>query len=126
MNSKFVSSALILSSALIAGTSFAFNGGALTREQVQASLVQARATGSLPAVGDEFVAVLPSATSTLSREAVKADYFAARAAGTLPAPVEGPTTFVSTGPSQLSREAVELDFFSARTAGTLPKVSDAF
>ena len=84
MKTKFAATALILASGLIAGTSFAADSGALTREQVRAEYFQARAEGSLPPVGERQLNNVKSAPSTLSREAVMAEYFAAEKTGTLP------------------------------------------
>lgn len=88
MKTKFAATALILASGLIASTSFAADTGALTREQVRATVLQARADGSLTQM-NEWVkntvnAAAKSAPSTVTREAVRAEYVVAKKAGYLP------------------------------------------
>jgi hypothetical protein len=120
MKTKFAATALILASGLIAGTSFAADNGALTREQVRAAYLQARAEGTLPQVGDGAVVYVKPAPSTLTREAVMAEYFAAQKAGTLPQVGDGAVSYVKPAPSTLTREAVKAEYFAALKAGTLP------
>ena len=105
MKTKFAATALILASGLIASTGFAADSGALSREQVRATVLQARADGSLALtsaeIGNASSAAVKSTLTALTRERVMAEYFAAQKAGTLPqlgeldALAEQPT-FVST------------------------------
>jgi hypothetical protein len=122
MTNTFTKSALVLAAALVAGSSFAADTGAVTREQVRAEFNQARANGTLPANGEGQTAIAPKvAPSTLTRQAVQAEYFAARAAGTLAPTGEGQEAKVAVAPSVASRDAVRAEFYAARKAGTLPK-----
>jgi hypothetical protein len=97
MNTKFVATTLILASGLIAGTSFAqvtdrsdatsmrleasanmnTSTSALTREQVVASVLQARADGSLARAqlneGERSKRTVQPAPSTVSVEQVRAE-----------------------------------------------------
>lgn len=76
----------------------------LTREQVRAEYVQARAEGRLPSSGEVgYVPPVTSSTSSLTRAEVRAEFFRARALGLLPATGEvgdvfqvGPNTSVLT------------------------------
>ena len=121
MKNTFTKSALVLAAALITGSSFAADTGAMTREQVRAQYNQARANGTLPANGEGQTAVAPKvAPSTLTREAVRAEYYAARAAGTVPPTGEGQEAKVAVAPSVVTRDVVKAEYFAARRAGTLP------
>lgn len=124
MKTTFNKSALILAAGLTAGlfasASFAADTGALTREQVRAEYIQARADGSLIPNGEGRNVVTKATRSELTRDAVRADYFAARQAGTLPPTGDGQEVRKAAAPTALSREAVKAEFFAARRAGTLP------
>lgn len=121
MKNTFAKSALVLAAALIAGSSFAADTGALTREQVRAEYNQARANGTLPVNGEGQTAAAPKvASSTQTRDAVRADYFAARQAGTLIPNGEGQEVRHAAAPATVSREAVKAEYYAARRAGTLP------
>lgn len=78
MKTNYAATALVLALGVIASTSFAGESGALTREQVRASVLQARADGTLLPVNDRSVRKAKSEPSTLTREAVMAEYFAAK------------------------------------------------
>jgi hypothetical protein len=127
MNTKFAATALILASGLIAGTSFAAESGALTREQVRATVLQARAEGSMPQNTEVQVIDYSSIPSTTTREAVQSEYLAARKNGTLPKQSAAAAVALMSGhsdaatPSTLTREAVTAEFLAARKNGTLPK-----
>ena len=120
MKTKFAATALILASGLIAGTSFAADNGALTREQVRAAYLQARAEGTLPQADNGQVIYVKPAHNSLTREAVTAEYLAARKAGTLPQADNGQVSYVKPAPSTLTREAVRAEYLAAWKAGTLP------
>jgi Domain of unknown function (DUF4148) len=124
MKNTFNKSALILAAGLTAGlfasASFAAGAGGLTREQVRAEYLQARAAGTLPPTVDGQIVVAKATRSELTREAVIADYVAARAAGKLPPTVDGQIVVTKAPSSGLTREAVIADYVAARAAGTLP------
>jgi hypothetical protein len=125
MKTKFVTSGLILASSLIAGTSFAADNVTLSREQVSAAYLQARAEGSLPAMGDAPVFYVKAVPSTMTRDAVTAEYVAAQKAGTLPALGDSQVVAeVKSEPSTLTRTAVRAEYVAARLAGTLPQVGE--
>lgn len=87
MKTKFAATALILASGLLAGNSFAADNGPLTREQVRATVLQARADGSLEQMNEGVKNAFKAAKATpsaVTREAVMAEYYAAQKAGTLP------------------------------------------
>lgn len=87
MKTKFAATALILASGLIASTGFAADSGALSREQVRATVLQARADGSLASASAEIgnaVNAVNATPSSQTRERIMAEYFAAQKAGTLP------------------------------------------
>lgn len=99
MNTKFATSALILASTLIAGTSFAQTFQEADRH-------------------------IPTGPSTLTREAVKADYRAAKNAGGLPPAVEGQDYNVQSANTSLTREAVKADYQATKRAGSLPQINN--
>ena len=76
MKTKFAATALILASGLIASTGFAADSGALSREQVRATVLQARADGSLALasaeIGNASSAAVKSTLTALTRERVMA------------------------------------------------------
>jgi hypothetical protein len=80
MKNSLIATALILSSSLFAGSAFAAETG-LTREQVVASVLQARADGSLLPINDRGVIRAKAAASSLTRAAVMAEYQASVPAG---------------------------------------------
>jgi hypothetical protein len=121
MNTKFAATALILASGLIAGTSFAAESGTLSRAQVRAAYVQARAEGKLPQNTEVQVIDYSSIPSTTTREAVKAEYLVAKKAGVLPQNTEVQVTNYSSIPSATTREAVKAEYLVAKKTGTLPK-----
>ncbi len=82
MKNSILATALILSSSLLAGSAFAADAP-LTREQVRASVLQARADGSLLPINDKGVIQAKAAPSSLTREQVQASVLQARADGTL-------------------------------------------
>ena len=124
MKTKFAATALILASGLIAGNSFAADAGALTREQVRADYLQARAEGSLPPIGEGQVVNAKSAPSTMTREAVMAEYLSAKKAGTLLPIGEGQMVQLESAPSTLTREAVKTEYLAAKKAGNLPQIGE--
>lgn len=123
-SSKIVTSSLIALSALVASSAFA---GGLTRDQVQADFLAARAAGALPVYVDGQVTPLPAGDSTLTRAQVEAEYVRAAKAGALPSQVvDGAPdrTSVLLTPSTASRDAVRADFLKAQHDGTLPQFID--
>jgi len=117
--------AATLAAGLFAGNSFAADQAGLSREQVRAAYVQARAEGSLAPIGEAQAPVAAKVTvSTLTREAVRADYLAAQKAGTLAPIGEATEVRVNLAPSALTRAEVKAEYFSARKAGTLPTLGD--
>lgn len=89
MKITFFATALVLTAALSAATSFAgateVSNGTLTREAVRADYFAAQKNGTLPPIGERDAGLASrSATNTLTREAVRAEYFAAQKDGTLP------------------------------------------
>jgi hypothetical protein len=81
MKKSLIATALILSTSLIASSAFAADAGTLTREQVRASVLQARADGSLLPINDKAVIRAKAAPSSLTRAAVMAEYQASIPAG---------------------------------------------
>lgn len=101
MKNTFITTALVLTAALSASSSFAAY-----------SVPQNRLNNV--ATSSHFA---KSAPSVLSREEVKADYFQAQKAGTLPAMGEGSGVREQVSSSTLTREAVKLEALQARKAG---------
>ena len=95
MKTHYATTALALATALIAGSGFAAEGGALSREQVRAEFLQARADGTLVPVNEQGMLPAMAIPSSVTRAAVMADtlaasksakpYFANRSAEFLPA-----------------------------------------
>ncbi|CAN7766159.1 DUF4148 domain-containing protein [Pseudorhodoferax sp. LjRoot39] len=83
----------------------------LTREQVRAEYLQARAEGRLPPTGEVgYVPPVTSGTSSLTRAEVRAEFLKARAMGTLPATGEVGDVFqVGPSTSTLTRAEVLRD-----------------
>ena len=83
----------------------------LTREQVRAEYLQARAEGKLPPTGKVgYVPPVTSSTSSLTRAEVRAEFFRARSLGLLPATGEVGDVFqVSPSTSTLTRAEVLRD-----------------
>ena len=123
MKNTFNKSALIVAVGLIAGSSFATDTGSLTREQVRAEFLAARANGTLPPNGEGQVLTAERSSSTQTRESVQADFFAARKAGTLTPNGEGQEARAVVAPSYVTRIAVMADYIVARKSGIVPKNS---
>jgi hypothetical protein len=108
MKNTFATAALVLATSLIASTAFAADAGALTREQVRASVLQARADGSLNLVNEGAKrSVITS--SNVTRDAVVAEYQAAKKAGTLYSANEPGEQFVAPAASVRSRADVRAE-----------------
>lgn len=100
MKNAFVTTALILTATLSAGSSFAAYSTPQTRlNNVETSSFFAK-----------------SAPSVLSRDAVKAEFFAAQKAGALPAMGEGASVKESSVSSTLTRAAVQAELSQAQKA----------
>ncbi len=125
MKSVFTKSALVLAMGLVAGASFAADSTPVSREQVRAAYLQARADGSLPATGEAQLSTLKPATISLSRDAVRADYRAARLSGTVAPTGEAQEIVAKAAPSAVTRDAVKAEYFAARKAGTLSRTGEA-
>ena len=114
-NTKNLLAALLLAVAGIASGTAAAEG--LTRDQVRAEVLAARAAGTLSSGGEGYQAIDHATLSTRSRADVKADLAAARAAGTLHAGEAYPGPFPEAKP--VARAAVRAELAAARAAGTL-------
>ncbi|MES2264509.1 MAG: DUF4148 domain-containing protein [Pseudomonadota bacterium] len=91
--------------------------GGLTREQVKADVLRARAAGELE-FNDYTYPVIASEPSGLTREQVKAEVLRARAAGELDFNDYEYPVIVS-APSGKTREQVRAEVIAARAAGEL-------
>ncbi len=112
MNTKLLTSALIVAAGFAAGSSFAQNAPVLTRDQVTAQYIQAREQGNLAPTGEvQFQAKAPSAsTSGLTREAVHSAVLQANRNGALAERGEGADIgYVASGPSTTTRAAVRAE-----------------
>lgn len=113
MNTKLLTSALIVAAGLAAGSSFAQNAPVLTRDQVSAQYVQARAQGTLAPTGEvQFQAVAPTASSSgLSRDAVHSAVLQAASNGALAQRGEGADIgyVAATAPSTVTRASVRAE-----------------
>lgn len=122
-SSKFATASLIALAALSAGTAFAADGSTgLTREQVHAEYLAARAAGTLPVIGEVGLSTV-DVKSNQTRAQVRADYFQAVKDGTLPVTGEVAVSIqnVATTPSTKTRAEVRADYFKAVKNGTLPR-----
>jgi hypothetical protein len=125
MKNVFATTALILACGLSATASFASpTSEPLSRTQVRAAYLDARANGAVPAYSESASVQQQSAPSTVTRAAVKADYFAARKAGSLPAIGEAEAVYTTSVSSTLTRAAVKAEYLAAQKAGTLPATAD--
>jgi hypothetical protein len=95
----------------------------LTREQVRAEVLAARAAGTLGSGGEGYQGQVFETTSTLTRAEVRAQLAAARAAGALyeGEAYPGPAGLLSPAPaaSPLTRAQVRAELAAARAAGTV-------
>ena len=124
MKTSFAAAALIIVSGLSATASFATDSTPLTRAQVRAEVLQARANGTMPASGDGDVVMVKLSPSTLTRAAVKADYLQAQKDGTLPNWGDATPIQAVSAPSTLTRAAVKAEYLQAKKDGTLPAMDD--
>ena len=110
-------------SVLALATSAAFAAPALTRAEVNAATLSARAAGTLVPAGEGIETRAPALANNaaLTRSAVMADVLAARAAGQLVAAGEGsePATLSASGGPVLARASVKADVLAARASGSL-------
>ena len=114
MNTTNTIAALLLAiTALVSGTAAAEG---LTRAQVRAEVLAARAAGTLSSGGEGYQANVFT-PSTRSRADVQADLAAARAAGTQFEGEAYPGPFPAAQP--VARADVRADLAAARAAGTL-------
>jgi Domain of unknown function (DUF4148) len=117
---------IIASVSMIAAASGAFAAqdatspdSSLTREQVRAELIQARAAGELEINDGTFPFTPKEAPSNVTREEVTAETLRARAAGELEIN-DGTFPFMTEeAPSTLTREQVRAEVGRARNAGEL-------
>lgn len=117
MNIKHIIAAVSLSTAAFAGATAAQADEGLTRAQVRAELVHARAAGLLDQ-SDAAYPVIPATTSHLSRADVRAQIALARADGTLNvSDADYPRIVEPAG--TLTRAQVKADVVAARAAGLL-------
>lgn len=95
----------------------------LTREQVRAEVLAARAAGTLGSGGEGYQALVFDTPSTLTRAEVRAQLAAARAAGALyeGEAYPGPVHLLPAAPAanQLTRAQVQAELAAARAAGTI-------
>jgi len=113
MNIKHLAAA----AALMTAAGFALADGDVTRAQVQAELVQARAAGLLD-TNDATFPVIPAVASTLTRAQVQAQVVQARAAGQLDISDATYPVIASSG-AAASRADVRAQVLQARAAGQL-------
>ena len=128
MNAKqmFVASVMVASiAAAWAPTAHADSG--LTRADVKAQVLQARAQGLLRPAG-EAVEPFSAITSgqTRSREQVRAEVLQARASGTLIPAGEAVAPFETPMPSILARATVKEEYRMARMRGELTPGGEGF
>ena len=99
----------------------AHTASVLTRDQVKAEVVKARASGELLPAGEGYVGVPSPATSSVARADIKAQVIAARAAGELqPAGEADARSYaVFQVASTRSRADVKAEVIAARQAGEL-------
>ena len=115
--------------ALVASVSFADDitvdkipsGSTLTRAQVKASVLQARASGQLLPAGEGYNGIPVPTTSNLARSEVKREVLSARASGQLLPAGESDQQAVAelAAPSTLSRADVKAEVLAARKTGDL-------
>jgi hypothetical protein len=118
MKNSLIATALILSSSLIAGSAFAAEDGPLTREQVIASVLQARADGTLLPINDKGVIRAKAAPSSLTREQVQASVLQARADGSLLPINDKGVIRAKAAPSAVTRVAVRAEAIVAARVHT--------
>ena len=110
-------------SVLALATSAAFAAPPLTRAEVNAATLSARAAGTLVPAGEGIATRAPALdnNAALTRSAVMADVLAARAAGQLVAAGEGsePARLNAFSGPVLARASVKADVLAARAAGEL-------
>ena len=112
MNTKLITSALIVVAGFAAGSSFAQNTALPTRAQLTAQYIQARAQGTLPPTGEvQFQAVAAAASNSgLTRDAVHSAVLQAARNGTLAERGEGADFGrLASGPSTTTRAAVQAE-----------------
>lgn len=121
MNTKTIIAASLLS-LLAAGSAFAQTAsGGLTREQVRAELMRARAAGEIPE-NEVQLSALPigKSTSTVTRAQVIAEYYRARANGEIATnDTDYPKMPATT--STVTREQVKAELAAARARGEIPQ-----
>jgi hypothetical protein len=99
----------------------AHSASVLTRDQVKATVLKARASGELLAAGEGYVGVPVAVTSNVARSDIKGQVIAARAAGELQAVGEADprSDRVFQVASTRSRADVKAEVIAARQAGQL-------
>jgi len=100
----------------------------LTRDQVKAEVVKARAAGELLSAGEGYAGIPVAATSNVARTDVKAQVLAARSAGELQAAGEADqrSNAVSHVALARSRADVKAEVIAARQAGELLPAGEAY
>ena len=127
MNSKqlvIVSVIAVAAGAAVAPVAFAADGSSLTRAEVSASVLQARASGQLRRTGEaaEYYVYDQAAGAPRTRADVRAEVLASRAShelvasGEAPVPIGASTVFE---PSYLARGTVKEETRMARAHGEL-------
>lgn len=127
MNAKFAT-ALVLASAIAAPAfaintvdygNIAFKPGSVTRAEVRAEVLRARAAGELEI--NEATPAFPVAAqpSRLTRAEVRAEAIRARAAGELDLTEADYPVLSATPPSTVTRAEVRAEFIRARDAGEI-------
>ena len=111
---KTLISALILS-ATVLGTAQAADHADVSRDQVRAELVAARAAGTIPQ-GEQAYPVI-AVQSTLSRSQVQAELQAAAAQGLIPNGEQGDTLAARDTTSNVSRAQIAAELRAAKAAG---------
>jgi hypothetical protein len=125
---KLNAAAALILSAVVATSAFAAGSqdpsASVTREQVRAEVMAARAAGTLDITDANYPRDLPAEKSTLTRAQVKAEVIRARAAGELDW-TESSYPFVHTQEkSHVTRADVLAEVMRARQAGELD-ITDA-
>jgi Domain of unknown function (DUF4148) len=113
---------IIAAVSMIAAASGAFaaqDTTSLTREQVRADVIQARAAGELEINDGTFPFMTQDAPSTLTREQVRAETAQARIAGELEINDGTFPSMTEAAPSTLTRRQVSAEEVRARNAGEL-------
>jgi hypothetical protein len=111
--------ALLLAAAIGGALSAPAQAQSLTREQVRAEVLAARAAGTLSSGGEGYQAHVFDIPSTLTRTEVRGQLLAARAAGTLVDGEAYPGPQDEADPMPRTREQVRAELAAARAAGTI-------